>query len=213
VVGLLDVRGVGVSDVVLEAFAEAVEEGLAGADGFQTASRERMHEMLAQSTWSAACTIGECLSEVRAQTGADYVLVAGLQGRGESYRFTLSLLETERGSVVEQASETCPACTVEDVVSAATLATIELINSIEPGVAKEGELVAAENVVLRGRVRGHARSVRRGALLVSGLALLTAGAGAYFVQKDRTDVGYPLLGATGGLVVSGAVMLGLSFRF
>jgi hypothetical protein len=115
--------------------------------------------------------------------------------------------------VVVQKAETCPACTVEDVASAATLATIELINDVEPGAEHAGDSLAAENLVLRRRVGGHARSLRRASLLVAGIGLVTAGAAGYFLQKDRTDVGYPLLGATGGLVASGAVMLGLSFRF
>ena len=37
--------------------------------------------------------------------------------------------------------------------------------------------------------------------------------GAYFVDKGRTVVGYPLVGATAGLATSGVVMLALSFRF
>jgi hypothetical protein len=210
VVGLLDVRGVDVSDVVLETFAEAVDEGLAGAEAFQPASRDRMHEMLAQSSWSAACVLGECLAEVRAQTGAGYVVTAGLSASGESYRFVITLIETEKGEVVRQVSDTCPACTVEDLASAATLATIELINNVEP----EGPVDDAGRVaVLEHRAHGHKVAIRRATLLVIGAGILTGSTAAYFVHKGRTDVGYPLLGATAGLAVSGAVMLGLSFRF
>jgi hypothetical protein len=213
IVGLLDVRGDGVSNVVLATFSEAVEEGLAGADDFQPASKVRMHEMLAASSWSSGCIVGPCLAEVRAQTDAGYVVIAGVTGSGESYRFTVTLIETGKGQVVDQRSESCPACTVEDLSSAATLATIELINSVDVTAVTDDSARAAENVVLRGRVHRHARLVRRAGVLVLGLGLLTAAGAAYFVHKDDLDVGYPLLGATAGLAVSGAVMLGLSFQF
>jgi hypothetical protein len=109
-------------------------------------------------------------------------------------------------------SETCPACTVEDLASSATLATIELINSVDVSTVGQDPR-AAEVAVLQGRVHRHVRSVRRTAALVLGLGLLSAVGAAYFVHKDDTDVGYPLAGAAAGLVVSGAAMLGLSFSF
>jgi hypothetical protein len=212
IVGLLDVRADGVSDVVKATFSEAVEEGLAGADDFQPASNVRMRQMLAASTWSAGCIVGPCLAEVRAQTDAGYVVNAAVTGTGESYRFTITLIETGKGEVVRQMSETCPACTVEDLASAATLATIELINSVdvnEPAPADPALEVAG----LRRRVHRHARMVRRTGVLVVGMGLLTAAGALYFIHKDDLDVGYPLLGATAGLAVSGAVMFGLSFQF
>jgi hypothetical protein len=213
VVGLLDVRGDGVSDVVLQTFSEAVEEGLSGADDFTAASHARMREMLAASDWSPACTVGPCLAEVRAQTDAAFVVIAGVTGSGESYRFTMTLIETTKGEVVRQKAESCPACTVEDLASAATLATIELINDVNVSGHPDPAPEAAEVAALHRRVHRHASLVRRGAVLVVGMGLLTAAGAAYFVHKDDKDVGYPLLGATAGLAVSGAVMLGLSFRF
>lgn len=213
VVGLLDLRGTGVSDVVLGKFGDAVEEGLDGAD-LTAAPRDRMQQMLASSSWSPACTVGPCLSEVRTQTGADYVVTAGLTGSGESYRFTITLVGTKNGDVIRQMSQSCPACNVEDLASAATLATIELLNAVDTTAPDRGVAPPSDEVIkLRARVARHAGSVRRAAVLVLGVGLLTAAAGGYFLSKDRSDVGYPLLGVTAGLATSGVVMLGLSFRF
>jgi hypothetical protein len=209
IVGLLDVRADGVGQVVRDRFAEAVEEGLAGSADFTPATRERMLQMLANTAWSPACMIGPCLAEVRAQTGAQYVVIAGVSGTGQSYRMTITLIETAGGTLVGQVTETCPACTVEDVASSATLSTIELINAA-PTVATGGD---GDRPQRPDRGRDHARTVRRTAVLFLGSALLAGAAGLYFLEKDRDDVSYPLLGAAGGLAVSGAVMLGLSFRF
>lgn len=208
IVGLLDVRSDGVDAVVGDRFAAAIEEGLEGSSGFTAATQERMLQMLANTAWSPACLVGPCLAEVRAQTGAAYVVTAGVTGSGQSYRLTISLIETEQGALVGQVTETCPACTVEDVASSAMLSTIELINGLE------GEPEGAATVVVPpGRARNHARTLKRTGMLFVGSALLAAGAGYYFLDKDRDQVGYPLLGAAAGLAVSGTVMLGLSFRF
>lgn len=208
IVGLLDVRADGVDTVVGERFAEAIEEGLAGSAEYTPATRERMLEMLANTAWSPACLIGPCLAEVRAQTGAEYVVTAGVTGTGQSYRLTISLIETGGGTLVGQVTETCPACTVEDVASSAMLSTIELINGVSVVAPTDGPALISAN-----RGRDHARTLRRTAVLFLGAALLTAASGVYFLEKDRDDMSYPLLGAAGGLAVSGAVMLGLSFRF
>lgn len=204
IVGVLDVRGDGVGEVVLARFTEAIEEGLGGDDSITGATQKRMKEMLASTAWSPACLVGACLAEVGAQTGAEWVVTAGLTGAGESYRYTITLLDTAEGRVIQQVSDTCAACTVDDVASQATLAVLGLINEgVEVDPTPEAPV----------RANHHARTLRRAAILVSGVALLAAGAGYYFAHEDREDVGYPLLGAAGGLAASGALMLGLSFRF
>lgn len=215
VVGLLDVSG-DVGDAVLERFADAVEDGLAGAHDLQPATRKRMQEMLDRSTWTRDCLVGPCLEEVRAQTGADEVVIAALSAVGQSYRYTITLLDTRTGNVLFQVSEGCIACTVEDVLSSATMATIGLLNNAGDTVTAVPitPVAAVERAAkLEERVRDHRRSLRRTALLVVGAGLLAAGTAAYFISEDRDDVGYPVLGAAGGLAASGAVMLGLSLHF
>jgi hypothetical protein len=203
VVGLLEVRGDGVDQDTLDRFAEAVEDGL-GAIDWVTAPRDRLQEMLAASSWTPACIVGPCLREVRAQTGADYVVNAGLAASGMSYRFTLTLIGTETGAVIAQKDESCPACTIDDVIASVTIATIALVNEVPPAEAPPAPPPERRNP---------ASTLRRTGLLFLGVSLV-AGAVAYYLHdKDRDDVGYPLAGAAGGLALSGAVVLGISLRF
>jgi hypothetical protein len=213
VIGLLDVRADGVDEPVASRFAEAVEEGLQGLGDYVAAPRSRMKEMLAASAWSSACTAGPCLEEVGEQTGAQFVVIAGLAGSGMSYRYTLTLLDTSDGAILRQVSESCPACTVEDLASQATLATIGLVTGAE-GSEMRAPVVDEEPMrALQERVGRHERMVRRTGVLLVGVAVVSAAVGYYMLDKDRDDVSYPLLGAAGGLAASGVVMLGLSLRF
>jgi hypothetical protein len=213
VVGLLDVRADGVEQIVIDRFIEGIEEGLSGGDHV-SAPRERLAAMLARSAWSPACSVGPCLSEVRAQTGAALVVTGGISGSGLSYRFTLTLIETEHGRVIGQKAESCPACTIDDLASAVTLATIELVSGLAPVEGGEGLLDAERRLsALQGRVRDHGRSTRRTALLFVSAAVIAGVSGYYFLDQDRDRVGYPLLGTAGGLAAAGAVTFALSYRF
>lgn len=216
VIGLLDVSGTDVDDAVLEKFTQAVEDGLAGNDELTAASQARMREALERSQWNRDCLVGPCLDEVRAQTGADMVAIAALTAVGQSYRYTITMLDTRTGHVLSQVSEDCVACTVEDVMSQVTMATIALVNGA--GDTRTPDALTpvaplARVQALERRVVGHKRTIRRGGLLLIGAGLLTAGAAAYYVTNDRDDVGYPLGGLAGGLAASGAVVLGLSLTF
>ena len=157
IVGVLDVRGDGVSDVVIARFGEAIEDGLEGASAITPAPQVRMREQLASTAWSPSCLVGACLAEVKAQTDAAWVVTAGLTGAGESYRYTITLLDTATGRVLQQISETCAACTVDDVASQATLATMGLIDAGDPGAG--GGPVEPRRPI--GRGDHHARTLRR----------------------------------------------------
>jgi hypothetical protein len=215
IVGLLDVAGADVDAAVLDRFTHAVEDGLAGGD-MTAAPLARMREALARSQWNRDCLVGPCLDEVRAQTGADVVAIAALTAMGQAYRFTITLLDTRTGNVLSQVSEDCVACTVEDLGSSATMATIALLNGA--GSTRTPDVltpVAPLDQVkrLERRVADHKRTIRRGGLLLIGASLLAGGAAAYFLTEDRDEVGYPVAGAAGGLFASGAVVLGLSLTF
>jgi hypothetical protein len=216
VVGLLDVRGTDVDAAVLDKFTHAVEDGLGGSDELTPATLARMREALSRSQWNPDCVVGPCLDEVREQTGAQIVAIAALTAIGQTYRYTITLLDTGTGHVLAQVSEDCVACTVEDVMSSATMATIALLNGAgETRTPEEIQPPAslAQVQALERRVGDHKRTIRRGGLLVIGAALLAGGAAAYFLSEERDEVGYPLAGAAGGLAASGAVMLGLSLTF
>lgn len=208
IVGVLDVRGEGVSEAAVVRFGEGIEEGVGSDDALTLAPQVRMKEQLASTAWSTACVVGPCLAEVHAGTGAQRVITAGLTGAGESYRYTITMVDTRSGEVLGQVSDTCAACTVDDVAAQATISTLRLLDEVDDPDDDGAAPVTAPN-----RGEGHARTLRRASVLVLGLALLAAGAGGYFTHEDETDVGYPLLGLAGGFAASGTLMLGLSAKF
>jgi hypothetical protein len=210
IVGILEVRVDGVSPTVAERFEAAIEEGLSSAE-LWIATRTRLREMLAGSTWSEGCLFGPCLAEVRRQTEVDRVVIAYFQGRGSSYRFVVSLVDTGTGRVRAQAAERCEVCTLSEALDAAVLATIGLVHEAVPG-SFDGPGDAPPPRPRRVKATpGDRTQARRAALLVVGVGALAGGAGLYFASRDRDAVGYAALGGSGGLIAAGAVMFGLSF--
>ena len=66
----------------------------------------------ARPKWTEGCVVGACLSEVRAQTGAELVLLAALTGSGTSFGYVVTLVRTDTGRVLAQESDRCDVCTV-----------------------------------------------------------------------------------------------------
>jgi hypothetical protein len=209
IVGILEVRVDGVSPTVAERFETSIEEGLSSAEMW-IATRKRLREMLAGTSWSEGCVFGPCLAEVKRQTGADMVVVAYFQGRGSSYRFVVSLVDTESGRVREQTAERCEVCTLSEALDAAALATIGLVHGAAPAGTRPPPRPRRVPPVAH---RDDRRVVRRAALLLAGAGLLAGGVGVYFLRKDDDDIGYAALGAAGSLTAAGAVVFGLSFAF
>jgi hypothetical protein len=207
IVGILEVRVDGVSPTVAERFEAAIEEGLASAE-LWIATRTRLREMLAGSTWSEGCLFGPCLAEVRRQTEVDRVVIAYFQGRGSSYRFVVSLVDTATGRIRAQAAERCEVCTLSEALDGAVLATIGLVHEATPGDGA-GDVTPRPRRVKK--ATSDRTQARRAALLLVGVGTLAGGAGLYFASRDRDAVGYAALGGSGGLMAAGAVMFGLSF--
>jgi hypothetical protein len=209
IVGILELRVDGVSPTVAERFEAAIEDGLGSAE-LRIATRTRLREMLAGSTWSEGCLFGPCLAEVLRQTGVDRVVVAYFQGRGSSYRFVVSLVDTASGRIRAQAAERCEVCTLSEALDGAVLATIGLIHGASPGGSVASGPAQRPPPIAPPR-RGARRALRRSALLLVGVAALAGGAGAYFVGRDRDRPGYAALGSSGALAATGGLMFGLSF--
>ena len=208
IVGILEVRVDGVSPTVAERFEASIEEGLSSAE-LWIATRKRLREMLAGTTWSEGCLFGPCLAEVKRQTGADLVVVAYFQGQGSSYRFVVSLIETETGRVREQTAERCEVCTLSEALDAAALATIGLVHGAAPSGTRTPPPRPRPRIVARS---GHDRRLaRRTALALTGIGVVVGGMGLYFRGRDRDQLGYACLGAAGSLAVAGGVTLGISF--
>ena len=204
IIGFLDVRVEGAPSEVGVQFERDVEEEIDQRRYF-LATRVRMHERMTSSTkWTEGCVVGDCLREVKVQTNADIVLLASLSGSGTSYGWVVTLVGTQRGKVVGQTSERCDVCTVSEALSAATRATLALLDHVPADLNSE-PVVAARPVEPPPPVRED-HHLAGGVLTAAGAALAIAGAVYYFTQSHDKN-GLVLAGAGGGLLVGGVVTL------
>jgi hypothetical protein len=213
IVGVLEVRVDGVPDEVKESFQRGLENQVNDKHYF-LASRARMKQSMMRSTkWTEGCIVGQCLGEVRAQTGADLVLLAaitGSGGSGTSFGYVVTLVRTDNGRVMKQVSDRCDVCTVNEAIDKATRATIDLLGKVPDKLPDEAAEQSATLDVAVGKVtdeltehRRHTSRVGVGLALV-GAGVLVTGAALYaFDSKTYAAVtassGAAL--ALGGLVV------------
>src|SRR5690606_32646452 len=156
-IGVLEVATYGVSETAGDKFEESVEETLADV-GFRVVRSKVVKEKLMTGDYVPGCTFGPCMREVNRLTGLRRVLVARIQGAGQSYSVVVSLVETETGQLVSQVAQSCPVCTVEEAISTATLAVVELIAS---GNQEEGGGAAPAALGGSGPGRDADRAARR----------------------------------------------------
>jgi len=205
IIGFLDVRVDGAPAEVGVQFQRDVEEEIDQRRYF-LATRARMHDRMTSSTkWTEGCVVGDCLREVKVQTNADIVLLASLSGSGTSYGWVVTLVGTERGKVLGQTSERCDVCTMSEALSAATRATLALIDHV-PKDLRAGDAPAVVKPVEPPPPVHEDHHLAGGILTAAGAALAIAGAVYYFTQSHDTN-GLILAGGGGGLLVGGVVTL------
>lgn len=212
IIGILDVRTDGVPPEVAETFQHYLEEQL-DTGHYWLASRSRVKERMSNSThWAEGCLVGACVAEVKAQTGAELVVIAALSGSGTSYGYVVTLVRTDTGSVVAQESDRCDVCTVGEVVQTATIATIKLLSAVPDTLPDEGSDRANALRSVASPIRANLQRVERHAfhtglaLTIGGVVVAAASAAAYFAgSKDNYLLG--VMGAGGGLAASGVIVL------
>jgi len=204
-IGVLEVATYGVSKAAGDKFEQSVEETLAGV-GFSVVRSQTVQQKLAGTNYIAGCTFGPCMKEVLSKTGLRRVLVARIQGAGQSYSVVVSLVETQNGYLVSQAATSCPVCTVEEAIATATLAVVELLTDRKEGArAAPVEVRRSDDAGPARRLELRRRQARRmGWSFVAGGAV-AAGLGGLFLAMDRESAGL----AAGGLGV-GFGVAGLS---
>jgi hypothetical protein len=222
IVGILHVEVDGVSEAAAEAFETAIEEVVAG-QGLAVAPRERLGQLLLDSSYVEGCLFGPCLEAVYRVTEVRLVLVARILAVGSSYSLVVSLMDTRTGRPASQVAEECAVCTLEEAVSSVTLAVIALLTGTDtaqvrdPGAdpTRPPDLEAMQRRLggLENQVAGGGRSLRRAALFFGGAAVITGAAAAYLLHTDRDPPGYAVTGAAGAFAVTSATMLVLSRRF
>jgi hypothetical protein len=210
VVGVLEVRVDGVPDEVKESFQRGLESQVDDKHYFLQ-SRARMKQFLMRSTkWTEGCLVGQCLAEVRAHTGADLVLLAALTGSGTSFGYVVTLVRTDTGSVLQQESDRCDVCTVNEAIDKATKATMSLLGRVPetlPDETAEATVAAAAMVKARGELaeqRLRTSKIGVGLALV-GVGVLVTGAALYAFDAKA----YAAMTAAGGaaMAASGVVIL------
>jgi len=209
IIGILDVRVDGAPAEVGAQFQRDLEAQVDTRRYF-LAPRLRMHDRMTSSTkWTEGCVVGDCLREVKVQTGASVVLLASLTGSGTSYGWVVTLVGTESGKVVGQKSERCDVCTVSEALNAATISTVALLEHVPDDLGAATTPVApvpiAPNEDQLAAVR-HGHKVAGVALTIAGLAVAAAGVAFYFAN-DHDKNGLVVGGGGGGLLLGGIITL------
>lgn len=211
-VGILDVRVVGVPDEAKLEFERGLEDQL-DTNMYWLSSRAQMRDRLKFSTkWTEGCLVGACLGEVRTQTTADLVLLVALSGAGTSFGYVVTLVRTDNGRPLAQESGRCDVCTGKESMLEATLATLKLLNNVPDKLPDEaGDHGAAIDLAvgkmhrtLGAQTAKHRRQAIT--LLVVGLVVAGAGVGAYFVQDEHAPA-FAIMGVGGGLALGGVTLL------
>ena len=205
-IGVLQIATEGVSATAGEKLEESIEETLADV-GFRVVRSSTVISKLAGSDYVAGCTFGPCVAEVGRATGLSRVLVARIQGAGQSYSVVVSLIDTKTGHIESQVAQSCPVCTVDEAISTAALAVVELIT--EPGTP------ANDIAYGQGQDDGNPSGPSRKTLKRAGWIMLAGGAlagatGAYLLANDEDRSGGLSAGAGVGLGLAGLVTLLLS---
>jgi hypothetical protein len=210
IVGILDVKVEGVPPEIAAQFEKNLN-AQNDQNRFWIAPQQRMRDMMANSTkWTDGCVIGKCLREVKTQTGADLVLIASRTGSGTSFGYVVTLVRTDNGRVLAQEAERCDVCTVNEALSAATAATVKILNAV-PDELPDANAAADAQVALATRSLHEQLSHERhhGTLLGVSLAsagLIAGGVGALLYGQDHT-AGVATIAAGAGVAAGGVVVL------
>lgn len=212
IIGILDVRIDGAPPEVGAQFQRDLEAQV-DIKHYFLAPRIRMHDLMANSTkWTEGCVVGACLKDVKSQTNADVVLLAALTGSGTSFGWVVTLVRTDTGNVLGQKTERCDVCTVSEALSAATLATVDLLSTIPDVLPDEHPKVVAPpspTAPLEAKIHtleSHHRSTGL-AFTIAGLVVAAAGTALYFAQTPHPSYGLATAAGGAGLALGGVVVL------
>jgi hypothetical protein len=210
VVAILDVNVAGIPPEAKAQFEERLDQQL-DTSRFWIASAKSTHEHLANSTsWTDGCVVGACLSEVKAQAGAELALLATLTGSGTSFGYVVTLVRTDTGNVLSQKAARCDVCTVTDAIQGASDAVRALLADVpatlpDPVGASIATIAAIEKQRVAA-VEHVSRTHAAGRDLAIGGAL-AAIAGAVWFAADHHAAGGALVGGLGGGAAAGGVVV------
>jgi hypothetical protein len=102
-----------------------LREGLAES-GHELYAEAEVRQKLMAAGVPAGCVVGPCLRAVGTVLGVKYVLVGRVDGVESSFDITVTVLETDKGVPVAQATKRCEVCSMMDVEASVRRGSIEL---------------------------------------------------------------------------------------
>ena len=217
-IGVLEVATSGLSEAAGDKFEQGVEATLAES-GLRVVRSNTVKNSLLGTSYMSGCTFGPCLKEVFTRTGLRRVLVARIQGAGQSYSFIVSLLDTESGQLISQVATPCPACTVDEAIKTATEAVGELLTRGETAAQPVTTLqpvapaAPAADPSRDERNQRRRRQLRRAGWIFVAAGVVAAGLGGGLIAMDESDAGVASAALGGGLAVAGVTALVWSGSF
>jgi hypothetical protein len=211
IVGILELKVEGVPPEIAAQFESNLAEQV-DLKHFWVAPQQRLHALMANSThWTEGCLVGKCLREVKVQTGADLVLLAALTGSGTSFGYVVTLVRTDTGNVLDQKTDRCDVCTVNEALAAATAATVKLLNDVpdrlpDPAGAAAVRVATATHTGDAAVAHHHSHTRAVGATLAI-VGLVVGGVGAAMYATNHSTPGTAMLAAGGGVAASGVLVL------
>jgi hypothetical protein len=212
IVGILDVRLEGVPKEIKRQFQVELEKQLDSSE-YWLAPQQRIREMMANSTkWTEGCVVGHCLTEVKAVTGAELVLLASISGEGSSFGYVVTLMRTDTGGMLAQEASRCEVCTVNEALASATLAAVKLLTAAPDKLPDEAAEAGAALDVATGKLRAELvtaqRHNRKLGITLTLVGVVAAGAGmTLFLAADRPSYALGLAGLGAGTALGGVAVL------
>ena len=212
IVGVLEVRVEGVPKEIQKQFQSDLEKQL-DSTHYWLAPQQRMRDMMANSTkWTEGCVVGDCLKEVKVQTGADLVLLASITGADNSFGYVVTLVRTDTGAFLAQAADRCEVCTVKEALANAIIAAVRLVTAVPDQLPDEQAAARAQLARVELKATNDAAAAKHHdhvlgvALTLAGLAIAGAGMTLYFVD-DRPPWALAVAGGGAGAALGGVVAL------
>lgn len=215
-IGVLEVAVSGVSQAAGDKFEQSVEETLA-AVGVRVVRSRQVQQELAGTNYVSGCTFGPCMKEVLARTGLRRMLVARIQGAGQSYSVVVSLVDTATGHLVSQVAQSCPVCTVEDAISTSIKAVVDLLTTEDRRAGPPSPAAVAGDGGEGTRADAHLERRRRQGQRMGWTFLISGGVafalGGALIITDNDGAGVAATGVGSGLAVAGLTALWWSRSF
>ena len=215
IIAVLDVHvGEGVAPEIEKQFQKDLDAKL-DSKQYWLAPRWRVRDLMASSTkWVDGCLLGTCLHEVKAQTGAEIVLLASLTGGGTSFASVITLVRTDNGHALAQEVERCDVCTVQEQLNASIATAVKLLKALPEKLPDESAdhkaALEAVRMPLEDKVRTlEASQHHRGTgmvMTVGGVVAAAAGTALYFA-KSHAAYGAATAAGGGALAAGGVVVL------